>query len=149
MSLRYLIDANLLIYPHDPKEPAKAARAAAVLARVSEAQNAALPAQALAEFASVGLKKLKPPLEPDAVHAQIARLTRMFPVLPLTSAVVLEAVRGVRERRFSYYDAQIWAVARLSQIPNILSEDFNAGSVIEGVTFVDPFEPAFVVETLA
>jgi predicted nucleic acid-binding protein len=53
MSWRYLIDTNLLVYPHDLTEPAKAERASAVLLRVSEAQSAALPAQSLAEFANV------------------------------------------------------------------------------------------------
>lgn len=94
MSLRYLIDANVLIYPHDGTEPTRAARAAAVLSHLQAGHGAALPAQSLAEFANVGLKKLKPPMTPDAVHAQISRLMRIFPVLPLTPAVVLEAVRG-------------------------------------------------------
>jgi predicted nucleic acid-binding protein len=111
MSRRFLVDTNLLIYPHDIAEPAKSARPVAVLAHVTAARSGALPAQVLAEFANVALKKLKPPLEADAVHAQIERLTRMFPVLPLTPAVVMEAVRGVRDHHLSYYDAQIWAVA--------------------------------------
>jgi predicted nucleic acid-binding protein len=148
MSLRYLIDTNVLIYPHDVAEPAKSARAIAVLSRVNATQRAALPAQVLAEFANVALKKFKPRLEPDAVHAQIGRLMRMFPVLPLTPATVLEAVRGVRDHQLAYYDAQIWAVAKLAQLTAILSEDFNAGAVIEGVTFIDPFDPTFVVEDL-
>jgi predicted nucleic acid-binding protein len=73
----------------------------------------------------------------------------MFPVLPLTPAVVLEAVRGVRDHLFSYYDAQIWALARLNQIGAVLSEDFSAGAVIEGVRFIDPFSRTFDVEELA
>jgi predicted nucleic acid-binding protein len=67
MSLRYLIDTNILVYLHDPNEPAKRARAGAVIQHLAAAQSAAIPAQVLAEFASVTLKKLKPPLEPDAV----------------------------------------------------------------------------------
>ena len=30
-----------------------------------------------------------------------------FPVLPLTGPVVLEALRGVREHKLSFYEAQI------------------------------------------
>lgn len=56
MSLRYLIDTNVLIYPHDGSEPVKSARAIAVLSHVNAAQSAALPVQVLAEFASVALR---------------------------------------------------------------------------------------------
>jgi predicted nucleic acid-binding protein len=61
--------------------------------------------------------------------------------------VVLEAGRGVRDHQFSYYDAQVWATARLNQVPIIFSEDFSAGSIIEGVRFVDPFSPGFAIKT--
>jgi predicted nucleic acid-binding protein len=55
---------------------------------------------------------------------------------------VLEALRGVVRYRLSYYDAQIWAVARLNHVPVVLSEDFSAWSEIEGVRFENPFAPA-------
>jgi predicted nucleic acid-binding protein len=45
----------------------------------------------------------------------------------------------VHEYHFSFWGAQIWAAARLSQVFVVLSEDFDPGAVIEGVRFVDPF----------
>jgi predicted nucleic acid-binding protein len=60
--------------------------------------------------------------------------------------IVLEAARGVREHSLPYFDAQIWATARLNQVPIILSEDFASGTALEGVRFVNPFEPDFVLE---
>lgn len=148
MSARYLLDTNLLVYPHDTRETSKRERAGEVLRRVGAEPSAALPAQALSEFASVVLRKLDPPMDPGEVYAQIENLERTFPVLPLTPAVVLEAVRAVREHRLSYYDAQIWAVAKLAQIGIVLSEDFASGSVLEGVEFLDPFADALDVGTL-
>ena len=62
--------------------------------------------------------------------------------------MVLEAVRGLRDHGFPYYDAQIWAAARLNQIPIVLSEDFASGSTVEGVTFIDPFAEGFRVDSL-
>ena len=56
---------------------------------------------------------------------------------------MLEAVRGVRTYKMAYVDAQIWALARLHQIPLIFTEDFNVGAVIEGVRFVNPFGQDF------
>jgi predicted nucleic acid-binding protein len=145
---RYLLDTNLLVYLHDGTEPAKQRRAHDVFARVGTEPSGALPAQALAEFASVALRKLKPPLEPDVLYTQVEALERAFPVLPLTPAVVLEAIRAVRDHGLSYYGAQVWAVAKLGQIPVLLSEDFDSGSTLEGVAFVNPFDPAFDVSQL-
>ena len=141
MTLRYLLDTNVLVYLHDARDERKRLRAVEVVKRVGSARSAALPAQALSELASVALRKLRPPIPANALYAQIEALERAFPVLPLTAAVVLEAVRGVRERKLAYYDAQIWAVAKLGQIPCVLSEDFADESVLEGVTFVNPFAP--------
>ena len=45
----------------------------------------------------------------------------------------------------SYYDAQIWATARLNQVPIIFSEDYNVSPTLEGVQFVNPFAPEFVL----
>ena len=45
----------------------------------------------------------------------------------------------MREHQLSYWDAQIWAAARLNQVPVVFSEDFRAGVSLEGVRFVNPF----------
>ena len=149
MSSRYLIDTNLLVYPYDEREAdEKRERAREVLRRVAEDTSAVLPAQALSEFASVTLRKLQPPIDPAEVYSQIENLERTFPVLPLTPAVVLEAVRGVRMHRLSYYDAQIWAAAKLGQVAVILTEDFDSGAVLEGVEFLNPFDPGLDVAIL-
>jgi predicted nucleic acid-binding protein len=62
--------------------------------------------------------------------------------------VVLEALRGVGEHRLSYHDAQIWAVARLGQLAVALSEDFNPGAVLDGVSFTNPLDLAFDLASL-
>ena len=138
-----MVDTNLLVYSLDRREPEKRDRAREVLRRVSGAGTAALPAQVLSEFSNTCLRKLEPRPDPETIRREVERLLLAFPVLPLTGPVVLEALRGVREHLLSYYDAQIWAVARLGQVPVILSEDFNPGAVLDGVSFVDPLDPAF------
>jgi predicted nucleic acid-binding protein len=64
----------------------------------------------------------------------------------MTPQIVLEAVQGVRDHQFSFWDAQIWAVARLNQVEAVFSEDFNPGAVIEGVRLVNPFAEDFELE---
>jgi predicted nucleic acid-binding protein len=63
--------------------------------------------------------------------------------------IVIEAARGVRDHSLAYYDAQIWAAARLNQVSVIFSEDFNIGSTLEGISFVNPFASDFVLEAWA
>jgi len=149
MAARYLVDTNLLVYALDRREPEKRERAREVLRRVGSTGSAALPAQVLSEFANACLRKLEPRPEPATVRREVERLLLAFPVLPLTGPVVLEALRGVREHLLSYYDAQIWAAARLGQVEMVLSEDFNPGSVLDGVTFINPLDPAFDPTALA
>lgn len=57
--------------------------------------------------------------------------------------VVAEAVRGVVQHGLPYFDAQIWAAARVHRILVVLSEDFQDGRTIEGVSFRDPFARQF------
>src|SRR5215203_5671657 len=140
MAARYVVDTNVLVYTLDRREPEKRERAREVLRRVGGAGAAALPAQVLSEFANACSRKLEPRPEPETVHREVERLLLAFPVLPLTGPVVLEALRGVREHRLSYYDAQIWAVARLGQVGVILSEDFATGSAVDGVFFSNPLD---------
>lgn len=145
---RYLLDTNVLVYCFDGADPEKQERAIDTVARTGRGPSGALPAQALAEFCRVALGKLVPPLSPEETYRQVELYERAFPVLSLTPAVVLEAVRGVRDHAFSYFDAQIWAVARLNQIPIVLSEDFATGATVEGVTFQNPLAPTFDLSTL-
>jgi predicted nucleic acid-binding protein len=60
--------------------------------------------------------------------------------------VVLEAVRGALTYQMSYRDAQIWASAKMNQVPVVFSEDFGEGKTIEGVRFVNPFDSNFNIE---
>jgi predicted nucleic acid-binding protein len=148
MATRYVVDTNVLVYALDRREPEKRERAREVLRLVGGAGTAALPAQVLSEFANACLRKLEPRPDPTTVRREVERLMLAFPVLPLTGPVVLEALRGVGEHMLSYYDAQIWAVARLGQVAVVLSEDFNPGAVLDGVSFTNPLDPEFELAAL-
>jgi len=144
----YLLDTNLLLYAHDWNERHKQARALELIEHLGDGLTAALSAQNLAEFANVALRRLTPPLSPAEVTEQLDLLEQTFIVYPLTAAVVREAVRGVETHNLSYYDAQVWAVAKLNQVPVVLSEDFNVGATLEGVLFLNPLEPSFNLSEL-
>lgn len=143
-----MLDTNLLVYGFDGRVPGKQERALNLLDRVGRGPIAALPAQVLAEFANVMLYKMKPRLPPDEIYEQIHLYRQVFPIYPLTAAVSLEAVRGVRDHSFRFFDAQIWACAKLNQVPVVLSEDFPVSATVEGVTFENPLDETFELSSL-
>jgi predicted nucleic acid-binding protein len=55
-------------------------------------------------------------------------------------------VRGALTHHLSYYDAQVWAAARLNQVGVVFSEDFAEGSSLEGVRIVNPFAAEYALE---
>jgi predicted nucleic acid-binding protein len=141
-----LIDTNLLVYLYDPNQAAKQNQAKHVLEQLELTRSGRLSVQALAEFFSVSTRKLSPSLTPAEALKQIALFVRLWLVFDLTPMIVMEAGRGVRDHGFPYYDAQVWATARLNQVPVVFSEDFRDGSIVEGVHFVNPFAPGFLLE---
>ncbi len=80
----------------------------------------------------------RPLLSRSEALASIQNYAGVCEVVHLNRLIALEAVRGVRDYQFQYWDAQIWASARLNQIEEIYSEDFNTGASIEGVHFINP-----------
>lgn len=141
-----LIDTNLLIYLYDPNQPDKQKQSELVLEQLELTRNGRLSVQALAEFFSVATRKLSPSLTSAQALDQVTLFTRLWPVFDLTPMIVIEAGRGVRDHKLSYYDAQVWATARLNQLTVVFSEHFRDGSILEGVRFVNPFSPKFLLE---
>jgi len=143
-----LIDTNILVYAHDPGDPDKAARAIEVLDHLQATQQGRLSVQNLAEFYVVATRGRKPLLTKENASSQLDLLARAFRVLDVTPMIVLEACRGVADHSLSYWDAQLWAAARLNQIPIVFSEDFQLGAALEGVRFTNPFAVDAPIPTL-
>ena len=141
-----LIDTNLLVYLYDRNQPGKQNQSQRVLEQLELTRNGRLSVQTLAEFFSVATRKLSPSFTPAEALEQINLFIRLFPVFDLTPMIVMEAGRGVRDHKLSYFDAQVWATARLNQVPVVFSEDFRDGSILEGVRFVNPFSSDFSLE---
>lgn len=141
-----LVDTNVLVYAYDRSELGKLRRAVAVLDRLTEANAGVLSTQVLAEFYNAVTRRLDVPLAPDQAAQRLDYYVQAWAVLSVTPQVVQEAVRGERRYGFHFWDAQIWATARLNDVPLVFSEDFSAGSEIEGVRFVNPFTAAFRFE---
>jgi predicted nucleic acid-binding protein len=138
-----LIDTNILVYAFDPRDIERQEQAFLILSHLEDRALGCLSVQCLSEFLSVVLSKKI--LDINEAIQKVAEWPLVFPVFDLTPQIVLEAARGLREYQLSYYDAQIWACARLNQVPMIFSEDFQNGQILEGVRFVNPFSESFLL----
>lgn len=138
MTAEILVDTNVLVYAYDRSEPEKQNRAVDVLECLLVTGKGALSTQVLAEFFNTTTRKLAAPLTLAQAYSRLEHYVRCWPVFDVTPDVILEAVRGVRDYAFNFWDAQIWAVAQLHGLSFILSEDFNPSRKIGNVTFVNP-----------
>lgn len=141
-----LVDSNVLVYAYDRSEPVKQRTAARLLDNLFDARSGVLTTQVLSEFFVIVTRKITAPLDVETAAERIRNYVLSWPVLEVTPFVVLEATRGAVAHQLHYWDAQLWAAARLNQIDLILTEDLPSGQVLEGVRFMDPFGPGFSLE---
>lgn len=141
----YLVDTNVLVYAYDRSEPEKQKKALELLDELVLTGRGVLSVQVLGEFFVAAVRRLAKPLSTQQAYDRVVNYIESWPVLEITPQIVFEAARGVRDHKLSYWDAQVWATARLNQIANILSEDFSHGRKIEGVRFLNPFLEGFAL----
>lgn len=139
----FLADTNVLVYAYDPTDGGKRERAITVLEALGTRHLGALSVQILGEFFVAVTQKIPSPLSRAEAERSVTHYVRSWVVYDLTELVVLEAVRGVRRHRLAYWDSLIWATAKLNGVPNVLSEDFTDGALLEGVRFLNPFAETF------
>jgi predicted nucleic acid-binding protein len=140
---RYLVDTNVLVYAYDPTDETKRDRAGLILEGLGSRGWGALSSQILGEFFVTVTRKIPWPLTPAEAERSLMNYVRSWNVYDLTPAIVMEAVRGLQRYQFSYWDSLIWATAKINGIPNVLSEDFGDGVLLEGVRFLNPFLTSF------
>lgn len=138
MTEKFLVDTNILVYAYDRSESEKQRKALDILDWLATGDKGALSTQVLSEFFWAVTRKITAPISIDDASKQIELFIRSWEILSITPLVVIEAVRGVKDHQLSLWDAQIWAVARMNQIPVVLSEDFHTNSIIEGIRFLNP-----------
>jgi len=142
MGAEVLVDTNVLVYAFDADEPEKQRRAQELLDGLVADGTACVSSQVLGEFYVTVTRRFPESMDSATAARHTERFAEVLEVHGTGLQVVLEALRGAVRHRLSYYDAQIWAAARLNHVPVVLSEDFSAGSEIEGVRFENPFAPA-------
>jgi predicted nucleic acid-binding protein len=143
---RILVDTNVLVYAYDLSEPTKQLQAIELLDELVRCRQGVISTQVVSEFFSAVTRKIGQPLSLEEAKESVHNYLFSWDVLSLDRTILLGAVAGTCEHRLNYWDALIWATARVHQIGIIFSEDFNSGMVLEGVRFVNPFAESFQLE---
>ena len=103
------------------------------------AERAFIPAQALAEFVWVRTRKQQRPLPETLEFADTWRaLSR---VAGYDARDVATAAETAHRHTIMFWDALIWAVCDRVGIAQLVTEDFQDGRRLGGVTFLNPFNP--------
>lgn len=146
MNGRFLVDTNILIYVYDQTEPRKQAIAEEVYDRLILSGQGVISTQIMAEFFNAATRRLTDRMPPEEAYRRLELYERAWNVVAITPPIVLEAARGAVDHQLNFWDALIWATAKLNQIPVILSEDFRSGASLEGVRFINPLSDDFDLE---
>ncbi len=147
-SVRFFVDTNVIAYAYDVREDGRRERAQEVLATLYAAGTAAISTQVLSELYSTMTRPRSLNLPQDVAERSVLNYLRSWRVFDVRPMHVLEAMRGVREHKLSYYDALIWATARLNGVPFLLSEDGQDRQYLDGVRILNPLASDFDLASL-
>ena len=137
MSGRCFVDTNILLYAYDFEAGMKHKIAAEVLRGLWRNDAGALSTQVLQEFYVNVTAKISKPISPAQARTIISRY-RVWPLEENNADSILRASEIQEHFRLSFWDALIIAAAIKAGAKTLLSEDLNAGQVIEGVKIVNP-----------
>jgi predicted nucleic acid-binding protein len=130
-------DTNVLVYATASISDAKVMRARDVIARGMQASASVLLLQTLAEFSNVSIRKARIPVKD--IRRTIDVWCAVLPVQAADGSDLLAALEAVRAHRLAFWDAMLWASARRAGVRHLLTEDLQDGLVLQGVTFINPF----------
>jgi predicted nucleic acid-binding protein len=131
----------VFVYAENSTEPAKALRARTHIAQLAADGSGAVSTQVIGEYVHVLERKFKRAFTREQAVAAARRIESAFPVLGVDARVTREALRAHARYHLGFWDAQLWATARINGIDEIVTEDAPADE-IEGVRYTNPFVSA-------
>ncbi len=137
--MRFALDSNILVYAIDSETLEKHSVARRIVER-SFLSDSVLVTQTLCEFLNVVIRKYPDRLSEAQVAAEL--WAELWPAAESTRRDAITAVAYATRYRLQYWDSFILAVARSSGAEILLSEDMQDGLILDGITVIDPFNPA-------
>jgi len=136
MSARSFFDTNVLLYGDDISAPVKQRRSRDLVAEHRRDGTGVISLQVLQEYFVNVTRKLG--VDPRIARRKVEILTE-FDVATPDVDDILAAIDLHRLHAFSFWDALVLRSAQQSGCRVMLSEDFQHGREIDGVTVVNPF----------
>lgn len=136
------LDTNILLYPFDERAPRKQTLAARLVREAVDTGSAVISYQVVQESLNLLSGKFSTVATPgDTMRFFDTVLVPLWTVMP--SAHLFRAAIDVQARYgFHFHDSLIVAAALEAGCGRLLSEDFQDGQRIEGLTVVNPFREA-------
>jgi predicted nucleic acid-binding protein len=132
-------DTNVLVYATASISDLRVTRARGLIARAMRTASSVLLLQTLAEFSNVAIRKARIPVKD--VQKAIDAWRAVLPVQAADQSDLVSALEAVKVHRLAFWDAMLWASAHRAGVRHLLSEDFQDGFALRGVTFINPFKP--------
>ena len=132
------IDTNILVYAEEHSAGDKCAAARGLLERLPP-ETTLIPVYVLGELYRVLVHKARRPAA--SARATVFTWGDSFPLIELSSSVLLAAVDLSLGHQMRIWDAVVLASAADAGCRLLLSEDFQEGFTWSGVTVTNPFSP--------
>lgn len=132
------VDTNILVYAEEQSTGRKCAEARALLQRLPP-ETTLIPVYVLGELYRVLVHKGRRPAA--SVRTTVFAWGDSFPLIELTSSVMLAAIDLSVGHQLRIWDAVVLASAADAGCRLLLSEDFQEGFTWGGVTVTNPFSP--------
>jgi predicted nucleic acid-binding protein len=133
------VDANILVYAYDSSAGDKHRIAQKELADLWASGQGLISTQVLQEFYVSITKKVPRPVDPKQAKEIIQDLLQ-WKVMVNDGQAILEAIELQKKRRIGFWDALIVQAAIKGGAGVLLSEDFELGRRILGMTIRNPFK---------
>jgi predicted nucleic acid-binding protein len=133
--MRFL-DTNILLYTISAN-PAESAKRQIAIDLVTP-MDWVISAQVLQEFYANATRKRAGGISVQAANTLLSQFLPRAKVV-VDATLVAQAAQLSQRHQISYWDAAIVAAAVRSGAQELITEDLNAGQVIEGVRVVNPF----------
>jgi len=135
---KLFVDTNILVYGHDVDARQKHQIARSALVELWEQRTGVMSVQVLQEFYVTMTRKVLHPLPPNKVRNIIQDYFSWH--IEMNDILSVSVASRIEENyRISFWDALIVAAASKANVSKILTEDLQAGRLIEGILIENPF----------
>lgn len=132
------IDTNIIIYAYDVTAGRKHTTAGTILADLWKSGLGVISTQVLQEFFVNVVQKIPKPIDKQQAKEIVQDLLKWHVVVN-TGEGIIEAIDIHLKFGYSFWDSMIIEAAIKGGAAILISEDFQDGQVVSGVTIKNPF----------